>query len=58
MATISQKFPLANAFDVKFQIIGVYYVYAEARKPPKFDGVVDRKKSNVMKKDIHRLTPE
>jgi inositol hexakisphosphate/diphosphoinositol-pentakisphosphate kinase len=47
-----------NAFDIKVYTIGEYYMYAEARKSPTLDGVVERDELGKEKRFPIILTPE
>ncbi len=54
---IYEQFLLTNAFDIKVYTIGPYYMYAEARRSPVLDGVVDRDESGKEKRFPVILTP-
>lgn len=55
---IYEEYLPTNAFDIKVYTIGCFYMYAEARKSPTLDGVVERDALGKEKRYPIILTPE
>lgn len=55
---IYEEYLPTNAFDIKVYTIGPYYMYAEARKSPTLDGVVQRNKEGKEMRYPVILTPD
>lgn len=55
---IYEEFLPTNAFDIKVYTIGPYYMYAEARRSPTLDGVVQRNSEGKEQRYPVILTPE